>query len=101
MLADLTGGNIERVDPVSLTTNFNLMASEPIIATNVSAQIKLHKALEFRNERAKDLSQGKSLLTKKIGNVTDDTEITFEYRLKSLSTLLRMKDINLTKMKHF
>lgn len=44
-LADLTGGNVERVDPVSLTTNFANILSEPIIASNVVAKVKLHKGL--------------------------------------------------------
>lgn len=49
-LAELTGGNVERVDPVSLTTNFASILSEPIIASNVVTKVKLHKGLQFRNE---------------------------------------------------
>jgi len=45
MLAELTGGNVERVDPVSLTTNFANILSKPIIATNVKANVLLHKGL--------------------------------------------------------
>jgi len=49
-LAELTGGNVERVDPVSLTKNFSNILSQPIIASNVTAKVKLHKGLQFRNE---------------------------------------------------
>jgi len=44
-LAELTGGNVERVDPVALTSNFANMLSQPVIASNVIAKIKLHKGL--------------------------------------------------------
>lgn len=44
-LAELTGGNVERVDPVALTSNFANILSQPIIASNVVAKIKLHKGL--------------------------------------------------------
>lgn len=49
-LAEITGGNVERVDPVSLTKNFANILSQPVIASNVVAKIKLHKGLQFRNE---------------------------------------------------
>jgi len=100
-LAELTGGNVERVDPVSLTKNFANILSEPIIASNVIAKIKLHKGLQFRNEMQEHLSEDMSLLVRDIGNVTAQTEITFEYTLKKVAELLKMEDLDLTQMKHF
>lgn len=44
-LAEMTGGNVERVDPVQLTNNFANILSQPIIASNVVAKVKLHKGL--------------------------------------------------------
>ena len=44
-LAELTGGNVERVDPASLTKNFANILADPIIASNVVAKVKLHKGL--------------------------------------------------------
>jgi len=55
-LAELTGGNVERVDPITLTKNFESILSQPIIASNVVAKVKLHKGLQFRNEMAQNLS---------------------------------------------
>jgi hypothetical protein len=49
-LAEHTGGNVERVDPVTLTENFAGILAKPIIASNVVAKVKLHKGLQFRNE---------------------------------------------------
>lgn len=92
---------MERVNPVDLTSNFASILSEPIIASNVVAKIKLHKGLQFRNELNSNLSEDKSLLTKDIGNVTADTEITFEYTLKKISELVKMDDIDLTSLKNF
>lgn len=44
-LAEITGGNVERVDPVQLTKNFASILSQPIIASNVQCKVKLHKGL--------------------------------------------------------
>lgn len=100
-LAELTGGNVERVDPVQLTKNFANILSEPIIASNVVTKVKLHKGLQFRNENPINLSDDKSLLIRDIGNVTKETEITFEYTLKKISALAKMDDLDLTKIEHF
>lgn len=36
-----------------------------------------------------------------LGNVNEETEITFEYKLKSLKELLKMEDIDLSVIKSF
>jgi hypothetical protein len=100
-LAELTGGNVERVDPVSLTKCFANSLSAPIIASNVVAKVKLHKGLQFRNELDQSLSEDKTIMVKDLGNVTAETEITFEYTLKSISELVAMEDIDLTEIKSF
>lgn len=100
-LAELTGGNVERVDPVQLTQNFANILSEPIIASNVVTKVKLHKGLQFRNELDANLSEDKSLLVRDLGNVTESTEITFEYTLKKISDIAKMEDIDLSKLKEF
>lgn len=56
----------------------------------------MHKGLEFRNEDPLFLSQDKSLMVRQQGNVTEETEITFEYRLKAIKELVKMEDIDLT-----
>jgi hypothetical protein len=67
-----------------------------VIATNVVCKVKLHKGLEFRNEDPINLSEDKSLMVRDLGNVTEETEITFEYRLKNLKELVKMEDLDLT-----
>lgn len=100
-LAEMTGGSVERVDPIQLTQNFANILQLPVIATNVVAKIKLHKGLEFRNEDPLNLSEDKSLMARELGNVTEETEITFEYRLKNLKELVKMDDLDLTKIQSF
>ncbi len=75
--------------------------SESVIATNVKVKVKLHKGMEFRNEESSLLSADKTILSKDLGNVTENTEITFEYRLKPVKELVKMKDLDLTKLQHF
>lgn len=38
-------------------------------------------------------------MTKEVGNVTNDTEITFEYTMKKISELVKMNDFDLTQIK--
>jgi hypothetical protein len=61
----------------------------------------LHKGLEFRNELPIALSADKTILARELGNVTEDTEITFEYKLKPIKELVKMVDIDLTQIKSF
>lgn len=69
-LAEMTGGNVERVDPISLTSNFANILSQPIIASNVVCKVKLHKGLQFRNEQPQHLSEDMTTMVKDVGNVT-------------------------------
>jgi ribosomal protein S26 len=71
-LYEKTGGNVDIIEPDELKKNFANMLKNETIATRVVTKIKLHKALEFRNEEEKDLNEDKTLLTRDLGNVTDD-----------------------------
>lgn len=97
-LAEITGGEVTRVSPENLTKNFANILSQPIIASNVQLKVKLHKGLCFRNEEDIALSEDKSLMVRDIGNVTAETEVTFEYTLKKIRELAKMDDIDLEKM---
>lgn len=77
------------------------MLSVPVIATNVETRVKLHKGLQFRNELQANLSDDKTILGKRLGNVTADTVFTFEYGMKPISELLNMEDLDMTKITHF
>lgn len=42
-----------------------------------------------------------TLMVRDIGNVTEESEITFEYTLKKIRELAKMEDIDLAQMKAF
>jgi hypothetical protein len=87
-IAEVCGGNVERVAPVQLTQNFSNILSTPVIASKVQVTVKLHKGLEFRNEEQAFLQDNGTTMMRELGNVTEETEITFEYRLKSIKELI-------------
>ena len=98
LMADLTGGSVERADPLSLIDDVEGMLAAANIASKVSVKVKLHKCLRFRNELAQYLSNQESLLERKFGNVTSESVFSFEYGLKPIADLLKIEDIDLEKL---
>jgi len=47
------------------------------------------------------VSADRTILSKDFGNVTADTDLTFEYQLKSVKELLLLKDIDIEEIKAF
>jgi hypothetical protein len=84
-LTDRTGGTILRVDPTNM--DLSEMASNSLIATNVSLKAILHEGLAFEHEDSAHLHNNKSILEKKVGSVSENNEAYFEYRVKGLKDL--------------
>ncbi|XP_046374284.1 circularly permutated Ras protein 1-like isoform X1 [Haliotis rufescens] len=78
-LADKTGGQVNIVDPLKLTQEFSTILADRTIATNVVATFNLHKQLYIHHEN-NDKKESRSV--REVGNVTCDTEITFEYGVR-------------------
>ena len=78
-VCEITGGMIDYTDPKELKSNFTGLLARPVIATNVIAKVKLHKALCFRKELPKNITQDGTMLTVDKGNVTEEDLFTFEY----------------------
>lgn len=97
-LSELTGGDVQQVEPKDLINNFSNILQYQTIATNVQLKVKLHKGLEFRNQEALNLSEDKTILARELGNVNEETEVTFEYRMKKVKELLKMADLDMTKI---
>ena len=74
-IADNTGGDIIRLDPNNVGIGISTTVSTRIIATNVELKVIIHKGLQFRNEIKENLSKNKTNLIKKIGNVTEESEV--------------------------
>ena len=98
VVSSLTNGQIERVDTHNLGNNVKEILSKPVIATNVKLKVKLHAGIEFRNELLKNLSMNDTVLSKDFGNVNEDTDLCFEYQIKPLRDLLKLTDIDFSKM---
>lgn len=49
---------------------------------NVEARIRLHRAMNFRNEEKQNLKENDSLLIKEFANATANTKISFEYEVR-------------------
>jgi hypothetical protein len=94
-IANLTAGDIMRIDPMRPSTNFAGCLSEKVVATGVSVRIKLHRALEFVRVPNSALSPDHTLYTQQVGNVTRDSCITFEYALKAPAALAALGDLQL------
>jgi hypothetical protein len=82
MLADNTNGKILRVDPENLNQDFANVIKGEILATKVELKVFLHKALCFRNENEGEIQNNGTIYQKMVGNVTDKSEVSFEYDLK-------------------
>jgi len=80
--ANLTNGDIVKVNPLLLDKNFGEILSEKLIATNSSVEVHLPLPFSFTQEDETLLKNDNSVLIKEIGNATKDTIITFEYEIK-------------------
>ncbi|XP_067676660.1 circularly permutated Ras protein 1-like [Haliotis asinina] len=96
-LADKTGGQVNIVDPLKLTQEFSTILADHIIATNVVATFILHKQLYIHQEND---DTKESRVVREVGNVTCDTEITFEYgiRPETMEKKAASRDMMLSKV---
>lgn len=78
-LADNTNGTVTRVNPSELSKDFANILKDEIVGTKVVLQVRIHKAMQFRNEKQELLKDGGTLYVKDIGNATVTTKISFEY----------------------
>jgi len=83
-LANLTGGEIDIVDPLNLSDDFKSALSLPTIATNVSLKLFLHSGLYVTNNGEKS---NDSSVENVIGNANKETTVAFEYGVKSRSLI--------------
>ena len=86
------------VEAAKLTENFANILSAPIIATNVTMKVLIHKGLEFRNEEEENLNAFKNVLTKEFGSVTSESTMTFEYKIKEIEELEKSKEFDISKL---
>jgi hypothetical protein len=97
-VATLSGGDIAKVNPLNLESDFKEFLSERVLASNVEARIRIHKALEFRNVLEGKLESNNTVLVKDVGNVTESTKLSFEYKVKDSEEIEKMTDVDLEKL---
>lgn len=78
-----SGGEITKVSAQDVTKNFSSILANPVVASDVAATLVLHKGLAFRNVEENDVPLADNKLLRNVGNVTADSDITFEYGVKS------------------
>eukprot|EP00062_Callorhinchus_milii_P003566 gi/632941012/ref/XP_007885640.1/ PREDICTED: circularly permutated Ras protein 1-like [Callorhinchus milii] len=76
-LADRTGGKVNIVNPSNLATEIQSTLEDDVIATDVTVTFVVTEQMYFGYEE-----QTGNKLVKNIGNVTKDTEVTFEFGIK-------------------
>ncbi len=84
-IADKTMGIVNIVNPLELMDEFSSILKEEIISTNVSIKLVLPKVLYVKSDECWNTRE--SRLVKQVGNVTRETEITFEFGLREDSIL--------------
>lgn len=84
-VSESTGGEVTRVNMNNIVNEFANILETPVIATQVSALIKLHKGLKFRYQEEYMIDG--NTIERQLGNVSEGTEFTFEYQMREFSEL--------------
>lgn len=82
MLSESTNGNVTRVNPTDIGKDFASILKDEVVGTNLVLVVKMHSALKFRNED-EGVSLDGQTLTKDVGNATVNSQVSFEYELKT------------------
>eukprot|EP00029_Vermamoeba_vermiformis_P006511 TRINITY_DN2572_c1_g1_i2.p1 TRINITY_DN2572_c1_g1~~TRINITY_DN2572_c1_g1_i2.p1 ORF type:complete len:687 (-),score=231.37 TRINITY_DN2572_c1_g1_i2:56-2116(-) len=100
-LADLTEGNVEIVDPLNIKAQFATILESKLVATKVSVKLLLHKGLNHVDDESlvvladekkvvKEKDETNNSVNKTIGNVYEDSEVTFEFAVRSREELVKL-----------
>ncbi|XP_072322458.1 circularly permutated Ras protein 1-like [Scyliorhinus torazame] len=76
-LADQTGGRVNIVDPINLPKEIQATLEDDVIATDTTVTFVVPEQMYFEYEE-----QAGNKFVKRVGNVTKDTELTFEFGIK-------------------
>jgi len=87
--ADVTSGQVEIVDPLQLSTKVVSLLSKSLVANSMMCTVIAKDIFTFKNE-ANDIFK----CTRDVGNVTDETDISFAFEInqKGKSLIQQWKD---------
>jgi hypothetical protein len=83
--ADISGGNVNIVNPLELTRQMRLIIDNPAIATEVEVTAYLPKGFAFRNALAREIKE-EGVLVRNIGTITSESDTTLEFGVATVST---------------
>lgn len=83
------------MNPEDLLKNFGNALKDEVIATDVDLKVFLNNSIKFRNEDEKNLINENSTSVRKIGNVTDKTEVEKSYFLREKFIYKKVKKIEI------
>ena len=86
------------INPEKLADDFANVLKDEVVGLNVSAKIKLHRAMVFRNEEKASLKENETVLIKDFANATVNTKISFEYEVRCEEDL-KFMEIDLDNLK--
>ncbi|CAF2515663.1 unnamed protein product [Rotaria sp. Silwood2] len=95
-MADGTGGNVTIVDLLNMRDEFASILEQKIIATNVEATLIVHRGLYIRNPD--NLEDKLDKIKRDIGNVTKQTEVTFEFGVRNKEEVKEKYHIDLDQL---
>lgn len=78
IVSDISGGSVNIVDPLDLSSQVSKIMSKPILGTGVTVRVLISSEFVFT-------ASGKHSIIHELGNVTADTDITFAFAPKSPS----------------
>ncbi|CAF1422223.1 unnamed protein product [Adineta steineri] len=95
-MADGTSGNVTIVDLLNIRDEFASILEQQVIASNVEATLIVHRGLYIRNPDNPDDKLEK--IKREIGNVTKQTEVSFEFGIRNKQELKDKWNIDLDQL---
>ena len=94
-------GNVEIVDPLNIRDQFATILESKLVAMKVSVKLLLHKGLNHvdddnlvvladEKKSVKEKDEANNSVTKTVGNVYEDSEVTFEFAVRSREELIKL-----------
>ncbi|CAF3395009.1 unnamed protein product [Rotaria sp. Silwood1] len=96
-MADGTSGNVTIVDLLNIRDEFASILEQKVIATNVEATLIVHRGLYIRDPDNPDGKLDK--IKRDIGNVTKQTEVSFEFGIRNKQELKDKYNIDLDEIR--
>ena len=97
-LSEKTGGDVDIINPCQTEAKLDGLINKKNIANKVKISIHLHRSLEFKNENFKNFNRAINTLEMNLGNVYQDTEVTFEYKFKEPFELNNFENFYINKL---